>query len=136
MGRDAAGRGVNRLPDVSFGFVAAVGGEIDLLGNVVDPEDGSLCGAQYCGSVATTGACGTASLACSCLAGLEVRVTRASAAGTCSIAIEVKDNWGAVGRARVMIYVGTLELLSHTGPQPAVTGEPHSTTAHDPARRP
>jgi hypothetical protein len=126
VSESATGRGVNRLPDVSIGYVAAVGGEIDLLGNVVDPEDGSLCGAQYCGSVATTGACGTASLACSCLAGLEVRVTRAGAAGTCSIAIEVKDKWGAVGRPVITIDVATLQVLSHASPEAAATRVPRA----------
>jgi hypothetical protein len=124
VSESATGTGVNRLPDVSIGHVDAVGGEIDLLGTVVDPEDGSLCGAQYCGGVATTGACGTASLACSCLAGLEVRVTRAAASGACSIAIEVKDGWGAVGRPTITIDVGTLEIVSHTAP--AVSRKPHA----------
>jgi hypothetical protein len=120
------GIGVNRLPDVSIGHVVAVGGEIDLLGTVVDPEDGTLCGAQYCGGVETTGACGTASIACSCLAGLEVRIARAGATGACTVAIEVKDKWGAVGKPSITTDVGTLQILGHTAPEPAASRKPRS----------
>ena len=120
----ATGNGVNRLPDVSIGYVVAAGSEIDVLGGVVDPEDGPLCGAQYCGGITTTGACGTASLACSCLGDLEARITRTAAAGTCSITLEVKDKWGAVGRPIVTIDVATLKVLSHTAPPPAATRVP------------
>jgi Bacterial Ig domain len=115
----ATGTGVNRLPDVSVGYVVitATGGEIDVLGGIVDPEDGFLCGAEYCGGLTVAGACGTGFLACSCLADLEARIIRTATAGTCTITFEVKDKWGAVGRPTIAIDVATLKVLSHTSPQ-------------------
>ena len=113
----ATGAGVNRLPDITVGYVvipAAGQGEIDILGTVQDPDDGHLCGAQYCGGAETSGACGTAFLACSCLAELEVRIARTATAGTCSVTLEVKDKWGAVGRPTITFDVATLKVLSHT----------------------
>lgn len=117
----ASGAGTNRLPDVSVGYVVippAGQGEIDMLGNVVDPDDGFLCGRQYCGEISTSGDCGRGFLECTCLAGLEARIVRTATAGTCSVTIEVKDKWGAVGRPTITIDVATLKILSHT----SVTG--------------
>jgi hypothetical protein len=117
----ATASGTNRLPDVSVGYVVippAGQGEIDMLGNVVDPDDGFLCGRQYCGGISTAGDCGRGFLECSCLAGLEARIIRTATAGTCSVTIEVKDKWGAVGRPTITIDVATLKVVSHT----SVTG--------------
>jgi hypothetical protein len=115
----AIGEGVNGPPDVQIGYVvvpALAPAEIDILGNVIDPDDGLLCGREYCGAASTFGACGPASpvFECTCLAGLEVRLNRAAPTGTCTITIEVKDRWGTVGRPTITIDVETLKILSHT----------------------
>jgi len=115
-----ASGGHNRLPDVTIGYIsvpAAAPSTIVILGNVVDPEDGFLCGREFCGGISTTGNCGSSpALQCSCLAGLEALLTRTTAAGTCSITFEVKDKWGATGRPTVTIDVATLKVLSHSNP--------------------
>ena len=85
-----------------------------MLGNVVDPDDGLLCGRQYCGGISTAGDCGGGFLECTCLAGLEARIIRTATTGTCSVTIEVKDKWGAVGKPTITIDVATLKILSHT----------------------
>ena len=113
----ASGAGTNRLPDVFVGYIVippAGQGEIDLLGSVVDPDDGSLCGREYCGAISTAGACGSAFLDCTCLAGLEARILRTATTGVCSVTFEVKDKWGAVGRPTITFDVATLKVLSHT----------------------
>ena len=116
----ASGGGTNRPPDVSIGYVSVPAGNpsmIVVLGNVVDPEDGFLCGREFCGGISTTGSCGSSpALQCSCLAGLEALLTRTTAAGTCSITFEVKDKWGTIGRPTVTIDVATLKVLSHSNP--------------------
>ncbi|MEP6918086.1 MAG: hypothetical protein ABJC89_20735 [Acidobacteriota bacterium] len=125
----ASATGINRLPDVSIGYVvipSGASGEIDVLGNVVDSEDGFLCGAEYCGGITYSGACGAASLSCSCLAGLEVRIVRTLAVGTSSINLEVKDRWGAVAQPTIAIDVATLKILSHSGPAAVSTRVPES----------
>jgi hypothetical protein len=109
--------GINGLPDLFVGHILippAGQGEIDILGNVMDPEDGLVCGREYCGSVSSTGACGRASVECTCLAGLEIRIERTATTGVCSVSLEVKDKWGATGTPTVSFDVGTLRLLSHT----------------------
>jgi hypothetical protein len=108
----------NLPPSVQVGYIvnpAAGPGEIDILGNVIDPEDGVLCGRQYCGGVSTTGDCGGAFLDCTCLAGLEARVIRTATSGVCSVTLEVKDNQGAVGRPTITFDVSTLKVVSFTG---------------------
>ena len=114
----ASGGETNRPPDVSIGYVSvppAAPGMIVVLGNVIDPEDGFLCGREFCGGISTSGSCGSSpALQCSCLAGLEALLTRTTAAGTCSITFEVKDKWGTIGRPTVTIDVATLKILGHS----------------------
>jgi len=93
---------------------SAGGGEIDVLGNVVDPDDGFLCGREYCEGISTAGACGTGFLSCTCLAGLEAHISRTATAGTCAVTFELKDKWGTVGRPMITIDVATLKVVSHT----------------------
>lgn len=71
---------------------------LELLGNVIDPDEGNLCGSQYCTSANASGACGSpVVLDCSCLGGLAVDVKRTAASGTCKVTINVKDSWGQAG---------------------------------------
>ena len=116
----ASGGGVNRPPDVHIGYIsvpAAASTMIEILGNVVDPEDGFLCGREFCGGISTTGNCGSSpALQCTCLAGLEAFLSRTAAGGTCSVTFEVKDKWGTIGRPTVTFDVATLKILSHSNP--------------------
>lgn len=114
--------GTNRPPDLFIGYImipAAAQGEIDILGAVMDPENGSPCGREYCGGITSSGACGRASLECTCLAGLEIRIVRTAATGVCSITPELKDVWGAVGTPTITLDVSTLKVVSHTAPSVA-----------------
>jgi hypothetical protein len=98
----ASGEGVgeNRPPGVQIGYITAFPGSIELLGNVIDPDEGLRCGSQYCVSASASGACGPpATLRCTCLAGLEAYVTRTAPSGMCSVTISVKDSWGEPGSA-------------------------------------
>jgi hypothetical protein len=93
------GGGENRSPGVQIGYITVFpSGTIELLGNVLDPDEGLRCGSQYCVSVSASGACGApVGLRCTCLAGLEADVTRTAAAGMCSVTFSVKDSWGEIG---------------------------------------
>jgi hypothetical protein len=124
----------NLPPSVQVGYIvspAFAPGEIDILGNVIDPEDGFLCGRQYCGGITTAGDCGRASLTCTCLAGLEAIVARTASSGVCSVTLEVRDNRGAVGRPTITFDVATLKVLSLTSvasvaPAPPLGGRRNS----------
>lgn len=92
------GNGVNHPPGVQIGYITAFpSGGIELLGNVMDPDEGFLCGRQYCVSATASGACGSASLDCTCLAGLDTQVIRTAPSGTCTLAFSLKDSWGQLG---------------------------------------
>jgi hypothetical protein len=95
-----SGAGENHPPSVSIGYVTvSPSGSIELLGNVIDPDEGFRCGAQYCVSVSAAGACGSpTTLWCTCLAGLEAYVTRTADAGMCTVTFVVKDSWGELGK--------------------------------------
>ena len=79
--------------------IVVLSGSFELLGNVKDPEEGFLCGRQYCVSAATSGACGAASLECTCLAGLEARLAKTASTGVCTVTFTLKDSWGAEGQS-------------------------------------
>ena len=91
------GEGSNSPPGVQIGYVTAFSGSFELLGNVIDPDDGFLCGAQYCVAASGSGACGGGSLQCSCLAGLEANVLRNGTSGMCTVTFTLKDKWGEIG---------------------------------------
>jgi hypothetical protein len=91
-----SGDGVNRPPGVQIGYVTAFPGSFELLGNVMDPDDGFLCGRQYCVSAVGSGACSGGSLDCTCLAGLEANVLR-NGTGTCTVTFTLKDKWEEIG---------------------------------------
>ena len=97
---ETAATGLNRPPDVQIGYVVLLpsGNAIDLLGNVWDPdEEGETCGRQYCVSAKAEGACRSAFLQCTCLAGLEAEVTRTAPSGICTVTFTLKDSWGQIG---------------------------------------
>jgi hypothetical protein len=92
--------GVNHTPNIQIGYVTLLpnSSSIQLLGNPIDPEEGFLCGRQYCVSASSSGACGRVTLLdCTCLAGLEAEVQRTSTTGTCDVSFTLKDSWGASG---------------------------------------
>lgn len=120
----ASATGTNGLPDVSIGYIALLPTSqvaIDILGGIHDPEDGFLCGQQYCGGLTVSGACGGGTLQCTCLGDLEILLHRTATTGVCSITVEVKDKWGAVGKPTVTFDVSTLKVLSHTPPSIAAS---------------
>lgn len=105
--------GTNHPPGVQIGYVTLLPTAvdvIDLLGNVIDPDE-ALCGRQYCVGVSASGACRSPYLDCSCLGGLEAEVTRTARTGTCTLAFTVKDSWGQVGMPTVSFDVGTLAIF-------------------------
>jgi hypothetical protein len=100
------GYGTNFPPGVQIGYVTLFpSGTIELLGNVMDPEEGLLCGRTYCASASTSGACTLARFECTCLAGLEVDVVRTAPTGACTITFSLKDSWGQTGTPSVSIDV-------------------------------
>lgn len=92
-----SGEGVNRPPGVQIGYVTTFPGSYELLGNVIDPDDGFQCGAQYCVAASGTGACGGGHLKCTCLGGLEATVMKTGTGGTCTVTFTLKDKWGEIG---------------------------------------
>ena len=91
--------GLNQPPGVFIGYVTLLpsGNAIDLLGAVTDPDEGGMCGSQYCVSAKAEGACRSAFLRCSCLAGLEAEVTPTAVSGICTVTFTLKDTWGQIG---------------------------------------
>lgn len=73
--------------------------EYDLIGNVLDAEDGFLCGAQYCVGASVSGACTATSsgLNCTCLAGIDMFFRTLAGPGTCTVTITVRDKQGLTG---------------------------------------
>ena len=104
---EASGAGVNHPPGLQLGYITPFpSGSIELLGNVIDPDEGFLCGRQYCDSVAATGACRPLSeLDCTCLAGLATDVFRTAASGMCTVTFTLKDSWGQVSTPSVTFDV-------------------------------
>jgi hypothetical protein len=101
-----SGDGTNHPPEVHIGYITVFpSGTIELLGNVKDPDEGFLCGRQYCVSATASGACGSARLECTCLAGLEASVTRIAASGTCTVTFSLKDSWGQLGTPSISFDV-------------------------------
>jgi hypothetical protein len=102
----ATALGSNRPPDVHVGYVTLFpSGAIEILGNVQDPDEGLLCGRQYCGEATVTGACVNARLECTCLAGLEVFLVRTAASGTCTVTFSLKDSWEQIGTPAISFDV-------------------------------
>jgi hypothetical protein len=102
-GSASANSGTNQPPGVQVGYLTLLGGtSVELLGNVIDPDEGFLCGAQYCVSATASGACKPeVLLRCSCLAGLEADAYRTASSGTCTVTFTVKDSQGLVGTTAI-----------------------------------
>ena len=70
-----------------------VGQHVEIYGVVQDPDDGLVCGRQWCVRAEATGACGpSAFLDCPCLGDLYAEV-RAHSVGTCTVTVTLKDDW-------------------------------------------
>lgn len=95
----AVGTGTNRPPGVQIGYISRYPSSTTygLLGNVLDPDEGFLCGRQYCESASASGACRLTRFDCSCLGGLEADVAATAASGLCTVTFALKDSWGQVG---------------------------------------
>jgi hypothetical protein len=105
-----AGGGTNRPPGVQIGYVTLLPNTstFNILGNVIDPDEGFLCGRQYCGTHTATGACRRAPLfECTCLGGLEAEVVRTATTGTCTVTFTVIDSWGEAGTPSFSFDVST-----------------------------
>jgi hypothetical protein len=94
--------GEDEPPTVQVGYVSMwASGAIEVLGNVIDPEEGVLCGGDknYCVSVTGSGACGGRAGCFSnlCLSGLTLFATKSADHGTCTLTIEVQDSFGKRG---------------------------------------
>jgi hypothetical protein len=106
--------GTNQPPGVQIGYVTLFpSGAIEMLGNVNDPDEGFLCGAQYCVTLATAGACRPLALRCTCLAGLEGNVARTATTGSCTVTFTLKDSWGEIGNPTFTFDVGNVGMSRH-----------------------
>jgi hypothetical protein len=105
----AGAHGSNEPPGVQVGYVVLIpnSNEIDLLGNIMDPDEGFLCGRQYCVSAVAEGVCRFAKLDCTCLAGLEAAVIRTATSGTCTVTFTLKDTWGQTGTPKYSFDVSS-----------------------------
>ena len=100
----AAGNGNNHGPGVHIGYISRFPGSTSyvLLGDVMDPDEGFLCGRQYCESASASGACRLTRFECTCLAGLETEVAATVApTGSCTVTFTLKDSWGQAGTPSV-----------------------------------
>lgn len=109
--------GTNQPPGVQIGYATLLpsGSTIDLLGNVIDADEGVLCGRQYCVSAVASGACGGGAavyLDCTCLGGLEAQVRYTAATGTCSVTFTLKDSWGEIGTPTYSFDVSRIRTTS------------------------
>lgn len=109
--------GANQPPNVQIGHAILLpsGLTIDLLGNVNDPDEGTLCGRQYCVSAVASGACGggaPVALDCTCLGGLEAQVKYTAAAGTCNVTFTLQDSWGQIGTPTYSFDVSRVQTAS------------------------
>ena len=106
----AAAAGANQPPSVEIRAVQLQKGpNLFLSGNVIDPDEGIVCGSQTCQSVVGSGSCGEHALFnCSCVGGVEVAVARVAETGVCTVTFAVKDSWGQVGMASVAFDVSKI----------------------------
>ncbi len=78
---------------------------LEALGNIIDPDEGLLCGGGasptgcgYVDSLTVSGDCRSAyALSCYCLGGLEIDIYRTASSGTCVVTINAKNSRGVVG---------------------------------------
>lgn len=97
----------SRAPYVTqLNFIGLSDASVSLtaFGNILDPDEGLLCGGGYGGScsyldsLTVSGDCRpTFSFNCSCLGGVELDIYRTASSGTCNVAISAKNRRGVVG---------------------------------------
>lgn len=118
----ATAQGTKRAPYVQLGGFSGLWTEsvtLEALGNIIDPDEGLLCGGgagttgcSYVDSVTVSGDCRpTYALSCYCLGGLELDIYRTASSGTCTVSMNVKNNKGVVGTS-----VFTVPYSHATGP--------------------
>lgn len=104
----ATAQGTKRAPYVQLGSFFGPSTEsvtLEALGNIIDPDEGLLCGGgasatgcQYVDSITVSGDCRpTYALSCYCLGGLELDIYRTAPSGTCTVSMNVKNGKGVVG---------------------------------------
>lgn len=97
-GEGLAAPNVNYPPSVRIGYTTLRSPTlIEVLGNVWDPDEGLLCGAQHCVSATTSGACSISKFSCTCLAELELDIVRSATSGACGVTLTLKDRSGQLG---------------------------------------
>jgi hypothetical protein len=122
----ASATGVNHGPTVvGSGFPVGVN-TIDFLGNIVDPEEGVLCGGStYCAGASTEGECRIGGLLdCTCLSGFEAQIIRTATTGTCSVTFRAKDSWGEIAATTFAIDLAARKTTSSTSTTPTSVKRP------------
>ena len=118
----ATAQGTKRGPYVQLGNFRGLSTEsisLEALGNVIDPDEGFLCGGgasmtgcPYVDSVTVSGDCRpTYALSCYCLGGLDLNIYRTASSGTCTVTMNAKNSKGVVGTS-----VFTVPYSHATGP--------------------
>ena len=118
----ATAQGTKRAPYVQLGNFRGLSTEsitLEALGNVIDPDEGLLCGGgasttgcSYVDSVTVSGDCRpTYALSCFCLGGLDLNIYRTASSGTCTVTMNVKNSKGVVGTS-----IFTVPYSHATGP--------------------
>jgi hypothetical protein len=100
-------QGVNGAPFARFltPAPARVGQPVEIFGSVQDPDDGAVCGRQWCVRAEAGGACGpNAFLDCTCLGELYGEV-RPHSPGTCTFEVTMRDDWGLEGKTVLRVEV-------------------------------
>jgi hypothetical protein len=104
----ATAQGTKRVPYVQLTNFLGFSTEsvsLEALGNIIDPDEGLLCGegssttgCRYVDSVVVSGDCRpTYALSCYCLGGLELDIYRTASSGTCTVTMNVKNSKGVAG---------------------------------------
>lgn len=100
-------QGVNGPPSATLSASPpfTVGHFVGIYGGVRDADDGYVCGRSWCVRAQASGACGPAAfLECTCLEDLYAEVTP-TAAGTCTVTVTLRDDWGLEGTSTVRFEV-------------------------------
>jgi hypothetical protein len=106
----ATAQGTNRAPYVqlmSFYGFSDTSPTLEALGNIIDPDEGVLCGGgtgfggsgcPYLESLTVSGDCRpTFAFSCYCLGSVELDIYRTASSGTCTVTIKAKNHQGHVG---------------------------------------
>jgi hypothetical protein len=118
----ATSQGTKRAPYVQLGGFFGLSAEsatLEALGNIIDADEGLLCGGgasttgcRYVDSITVSGDCRpTYAMSCYCLGGLELDIYRTASSGTCTVTMSVKNSKGVVGTS-----IFTVPYSHATGP--------------------